>query len=211
MAPDLDKNYIPLAIVERKLAKPQGMGQSEEKEEERLTPIAEDSFFEEVLRQGQSEKSQGRRIAIIGEPGSGKTTRLQKIAFWILREKLGLPIWVSLADLTEASIPHYIENVWLKKAGKDIAIDALTESEEQIWLLLDGLDEMTARIDRRHVEQLLTGWVDKVRAIVTCRVNVWDADRNAFSGFDIFKNLPFEPEQIEQFIRRWFGEDGNSK
>ncbi|NER36919.1 MAG: NACHT domain-containing protein [Oscillatoria sp. SIO1A7] len=209
---DLDKNYVPLAIVERKSRKPQGMGQSEQREEERLNPIAEDSFFEEVLRQGQSEKSQGRRIAIIGEPGSGKTTRLQKIAFWILEEKLGLPIWVSLADLkNEQSIPDYIKNVWLEKAGKDIAIDDLTQHKERIWLLLDGLDEMTARIEGRHVEQLLTGWVDKARAIVTCRVNVWDADRNAFSGFDIFKNLPFEREQIEKFIRRWFGEDGNSK
>lgn len=206
MAPDLDRVYVPLAIVERKSPKPQGMGQPEQKEEEKLIPIAEDSFFEQVLRQGQSEKSQGRRIAIIGEPGSGKTTRLQKIAYWILEKNLGLPIWVSLADLTQP-IANYIKDIWLTKAGKNIAIDALTQEKERIWLLLDGLDEMTARVETRHVEQLLTGWVSKTRAIVTCRVNVWEADKNAFSGFDVFRNLPFERSQIEQFIRLWFGKD----
>jgi hypothetical protein len=28
----------------------------------------------------------------------------------------------------------------------------------------------------------------------TCRVNVWEADKNAFSGFDVFGNLEFNPE-----------------
>lgn len=28
------------------------------------------------------------------------------------------------------------------------------------------------------------------------------ADKNAFSGFDVFRNLPFEREQVELFIRR---------
>ena len=45
--------------------------------------------------------SQGRKIAIIGEPGSGKTTRLQKIADWILEQDLGLPIWINFADLSK--------------------------------------------------------------------------------------------------------------
>ncbi|NER38130.1 MAG: NACHT domain-containing protein [Oscillatoria sp. SIO1A7] len=210
VTPDLDRVYVPLAIVERKSGKPQGMGQSEQKQEERLTPIAEDSFFEEVLRKGQSEKSQGRRIAIIGEPGSGKTTRLQKIAFWILEEKLGLPIWVSLADLTEATITHHIEEMWLKPTGQSLSIDDLTQYKDRIWLLLDGLDEMTARIEDRHVEQLLKGWVQAARVIVTCRVNVWDADRNAFSGFDIFRNLEFDPEQVAGYIKSWFAEIGDA-
>ena len=205
--PKLDDVYVPLAILERKSGRPQGMGQSEE---ERLTPIDEDSFFEEVLRKGQSEKSQGRRIAIIGEPGSGKTTRLQKIAFWILKENLGLPIWISLADLTEATITHHIEEMWLKPTGQSLSIDDLTQHKEQIWLLLDGLDEMTDRIESRHFNRLLKGWVQAARVLVTCRVNVWDADRNAFSGFDIFRNLEFDPEQVADYIKSWFASIGDA-
>ena len=214
VTPQRDEIYVPLAIIERKPPKPSSRNQQEEKEEkeeEKLIPIAEERFFEDVLRQGKSEISQGRKIAIIGEPGSGKTTRLQKIADWILEQDLGLPIWISLADLTQPTITQYIEEIWLKQTGKSLTIDELTQHKERIWLLLDGLDEMTSRVETRHVSALLGGWVQAARVVVTCRVNVWEADKNAFSGFDVFRNLPFEVEQVELFIRRWFGEDNRDR
>ena len=78
--------YVPLALVELYPTKERKPGLSLEnreqweREEERMTPISEDEFFNQVLRQGKTPQSQGRRIAVIGEPGSGKTTRLQAIA-----------------------------------------------------------------------------------------------------------------------------------
>ncbi|MDJ1182204.1 NACHT domain-containing protein [Roseofilum sp. BLCC_M143] len=141
---------------------------------------------------------------MIGEPGAGKTTRLQKIADWILDEHLGLPIWISLKDLTKPTLTHHIEDIWLKHTGKSLTLEALREHEERIWLLLDGLDEMTSRADTDHVSQLLGGWVRQTRVIMTCRVNVWEADKNAFSGFDVFRNLELKPEQVNGYIRNWF-------
>lgn len=38
------------------------------------------------------------------------------------------------------------------------------------------------------------------------RVNVWEADQNAFLGFDVYQNLPFEADQIETFIWRPFAQ-----
>jgi len=210
VTPQLDEIYVPLAIVERKPPKFPSRNQQEEKEEEKLIPIAEESFFEEVLRQGKSDISQGRKIAIIGEPGSGKTTRLQKIADRILEQDLGLPIWISLADLTQPTITQYIEEIWLKQTGQSLTIDELTQHKDRIWLLLDGLDEMTSRVETRHVTALLGGWVQAARVVVTCRVNVWEADQNAFSGFDVFRNLPFNPEQVTKYIRDWFAEIGDA-
>uniref|UniRef100_A0ACD5GRD2 NACHT domain-containing protein n=1 Tax=Desertifilum tharense IPPAS B-1220 TaxID=1781255 RepID=A0ACD5GRD2_9CYAN len=111
------------------------------------------------MQQGKSQISKGRKIAIIGEPGSGKTTRLQKIADWILEENLGLPIWISLTDLSQPTITQYIEEIWLKQIGKSLTIDELTQYKERIWLLLDGLDEMTPRVETCHVTALLgDGW-----------------------------------------------------
>jgi HEAT repeat protein/energy-coupling factor transporter ATP-binding protein EcfA2 len=210
VTPQLDEIYVPLAIVERKPPKPPSRNQQEEKEEEKLIPIAEECFFEDVLRQGKSEISQGRKIAIIGEPGSGKTTRLQKIADWILEQDLGLPIWISLADLTQPTITQYIEEIWLKQTGQNLTIEELTQQKHRIWLLLDGLDEMTSRVEMRHVSALLGGWVQAARVVVTCRVNVWEADKNAFSGFDVFRNLEFNPEQVTDYIRRWFAGMGDA-
>jgi HEAT repeat protein/energy-coupling factor transporter ATP-binding protein EcfA2 len=208
ISPKLDKVYVPLAIVERKPSKPKSNKQPEETEKETLIPIEEKRFFEEVLRQGKSEISQGRKIAIIGEPGSGKTTRLQKIADWILDQDLGLPIWVSLADLTQGTVYKYIEELWL--AGENLTLDALKPEKNRIWLLLDGLDEMTSKIESRHVSALLGGWLQDARVVVTCRVNVWEADQNAFSGFDVFRNLEFSREQINQYIGNWFTEIGDA-
>jgi hypothetical protein len=205
--------YVPLALVERRQPKQPQPGQTQEnpaqefgREEEKITPIAEDEFFNRVLQQGQSPKSQGRRIAVIGEPGSGKTTRLQAIADWILAEHLGIPIWIELAQFTEPTLVDYLQEKWLKLAGVEGAIPSLQVHKEHLWLLMDGLDEMVARIERPHVSQLLTGWVQSARVVITCRVNVWEADQNAFSGFDVYRNLPFELEQMETFIRRFFAQ-----
>jgi predicted NACHT family NTPase len=110
-----------------------------------------------------------------------------------------------LAQFTEPTLVDYLEK-WLKSAGVAGAIASLQDHQEHLWLLMDGLDEMVARIERLQVSQLLTGWVGLGRTIITCRVNVWEADRNAFSGFDVYRNLPFEADQMETFIRRFFAQ-----
>ncbi|XDE61523.1 signal transduction protein with Nacht domain protein [Arthrospira platensis BEA 1257B] len=168
--------YVPLALVELYPTKERKPGLSLEnreqweREEERMTPISEDEFFNRVLRQGKTPQSQGRRIAVIGEPGSGKTTRLQAIADWILAENLGIPIWVDLAQFTQPTLVDYLEN-WLKSAGVEGAIAERGGSR-----------------------------------IAFCRVNVWEPDKNAFSGFDVYRNLPFQSEQMETLIRGLFAQ-----
>jgi HEAT repeat protein/energy-coupling factor transporter ATP-binding protein EcfA2 len=207
MTPQLDGVYVPLAIVERQKPKPQPRNQQEEKEKEteKLIPIAEERFFEDVLRQGKSEISQGRKIAIIGEPGAGKTTRLQKIADWILEQDLGLPIWIDLAELGAQSICEYLEKVWLYGCPGGVTRRDLEPQMSRVWLLLDGVDEMTHTQGMQQLgKDLLRTWVQVARVVVTCRVNVWEADKNAFSGFDVFRNLQFNAEQVTEYIRRWF-------
>ena len=209
MTPQLDGVYVPLAIVERQKPKPQPRNQQEEKEKEteKLIPIAEKRFFEDVLRQGKSDISQGRKIAIIGEPGAGKTTRLQKIADWILEQDLGLPIWIDLAELGEQDICQYLEKVWLSRCPGEVTRGDLEPQISRVWLLLDGVDEMTHTQGMQQLgKDLLRSWVQDSRVVVTCRVNVWEADQNAFSGFDVFRNLQFNAEQVTEYIRGWFTE-----
>ncbi|MCT7952919.1 NACHT domain-containing protein [Ancylothrix sp. C2] len=209
VTPQLDEIYVRLAIVERKPPKPPSRNQPEEKEEE-LIPIAEERFFEDVLRQGKSQ-SQGRKIAIIGEPGSGKTTRLQKIAGRILEKDLGLPIWIDLADLENKNICKYLENEWLPKCKGGVKRSDLEPQISRAWLLLDGVDEMSHPHRMKELsEDLSSSWLQDARVVVTCRVNVWEADKNAFSGFDVFRNLPFNPEQVTDYIRRWFAAMGDA-
>jgi predicted NACHT family NTPase len=74
----------------------------------------------QVLEKGVG-KTKGKRIALIGEPGAGKTTLLQAIAFRILDKNLGLPIWISLADLQQQDgnledFKKYLLQKWLETA-----------------------------------------------------------------------------------------------
>jgi len=213
MTPQLDGVYVPLAIVEPQKPKPQPGTQQEEKEKEteKLIPITEERFFEDVLRQGKSDISQGRKIAIIGEPGAGKTTRLQKIADWISEQDLGLPVWIDLAELGEQDICQFLENVWLRRCQGEVTRRDLEAQMSRVWLLLDGVDEMTHTQGMQQLgKDLLRSWVQAARVVVTCRVNVWEADKNAFSGFDVFRNLEFNPEQVKEYIRRWFAGMGDA-
>ena len=213
VAPQVQEVYVPLALVEKQEKKAPTMGErsdsQDDSKKETLTPISEDQFFTDVLEKGNSKNSKGKRIAIIGEPGSGKTTRLQAIANWILKCDLGLPIWVSLKLLDRRNISTYLVEDWLPMTEKDVSLEDLTREGNRLWLLLDGVDEMTATIGTRHVSHLLSGWVTDVRVVVTCRTNVWEGDRNAFSGFDVFRNLEFSDAQVNGYIGNWFGKMGD--
>lgn len=149
-------------------------------------PIAHNQFFEQVLENRSSPKSQGRKIAIIGEPGAGKTTLLQEIASWV-DYRGGLPIFVNLADLQGKNLEDYLLGNWLKRAiceqrvPQDIEDDFVKQfNKGRVWLLLDGLDEMA---EPSHllssVDEYLKGWVANARIVLTCRLNVWNADKNA--------------------------------
>ena len=215
-----DDIYVPLGLVEKvKKEKRPGEVSPEEgsqfyQPEEVTRTYKNDEFFAQVLKQGQSPKSQGRRLAVTGEPGAGKTTLLQKIAQWVAAEtEQDVAIWVSLADLQERTVEDYLLQKWLKDALG--AVRVTPEMEEalavlfnsgRVWLLLDGVDEMGSSNPLATVANQISGWVASARVVVTCRQNVWDAGKNALEGFDVYRNLDFDyPEGVGQFIGRWFG------
>ncbi|MFN6455235.1 MAG: HEAT repeat domain-containing protein [Nostoc sp. EfeVER01] len=218
--------YVPLGLVERKkVSKPQGdvspeQGSELYKETEIIKTFEHGAFLEQVLKQKNTPKSQSKRIAIIGEPGAGKTTLLQQIADWVSREiHQSIVIWVSLADLREKELKSYLFETWLtqvaEKRGKAEATKQLKDdlvalfNQNNVWLLLDGLDEMSAstsnpltEIARQFRE---TGFISQARIVLTCRVNLWDGSSNALDDFDTYRSLDFSyPQQVERFIDKWF-------
>jgi HEAT repeat protein len=212
--------YVPLGLVERKQQQ-RRCGDVPLEEVYQLTQEVitkeydNDKFLTEVIEPGKS-----RRIAIIGEPGAGKTTLQEKIAVWIQENNKGLPICIPLGGLQGKSLEDYLLQIWLKAALRFIESDA-SEVEAQafaslkkqfregkVWLLLDGVDEMAATSPVEALatikEQLTDGLVE-ARVVLTCRLNVWDANvKNLLTGFETYRTLEFKPEQVEDFIRQWF-------
>jgi HEAT repeat protein len=220
---ELDDIYVPLGLVEKQpLQKrhenvsPELGSQLYRETQEKITPIAHNQFFEQVLERGVSPKSQGRRIALTGEAGAGKTTLLQKIAHWVLENDLGLPIWVRLGQVRDSTVSEYLTGDWLSTAKANVTPKIKEDLEKQcregrVWLLLDGLDEMSNPTEARFIASLQSGWVMGARMVLTCRLNVWEIAQNSLSGFDVYRNLDFEPEQMEEFIRRWFAKTGETQ
>jgi predicted NACHT family NTPase len=227
--------FVPLGLVDRKqqarrssdfsLPPEQGSNFFQLSEEEIIKTYEHDEFLEQIIQQGQSKKSQGKRIAIIGEPGAGKTTLLEAISLTACCANAfspktpGFPIWVSLGSLGDRSLEEYLYQKWLKDALKTSDVtQQQKELEElfksgQVLLLLDGVDEMPAPSPVEALAKIreeLTGWVADARVVLTCRVNVWDACVNALQGFDTYRTLEFsygdgnKPDQVREFICQWF-------
>jgi predicted NACHT family NTPase len=226
VALQVDDVYVPLGLVERKKpSKRQGdvspeQGSELYKETEITKTFEHDAFLEEVIKQKNTPKSKGKRIAIIGEPGAGKTTLLQQIADWVFREiHQSIVIWVSLADLQGKELKSYLFETWLtqvaEKTGKAEPTEQLKNdfvalfNQNNVWLLLDGLDEMSAssvnpltEIARQIREG---GCISQARIVLTCRVHLWDGSSNALDDFDTYRSLDFSyPQQVERFIHKWF-------
>jgi len=111
--------YVPLGLVERKRQSRRGgdvtpaQGSLLYEETEITQKFEHNEFLEQVLRQGKSPRSSGKRIAIIGEPGAGTTTLLQQIARWVSDNiDRSIVIWVSLADLQGQSLEQYLLERW---------------------------------------------------------------------------------------------------
>ncbi|MDF5734112.1 NACHT domain-containing protein, partial [Nostoc sp. S13] len=222
----VDDVYVPLGLVERKKqSKRQGdispeKGSELYKETEITKTFEHDAFLDEVLKQKNTAKSQGKRIAIIGEPGAGKTTLLQQIADWVSREiDQSIVIWVSLADLRGQELKAYLFESWLiqiaEKTGKAEPTEQLKNdfvalfNQNNVWLLLDGLDEMSASSGNPLTEIAWqfreAGLISQARILLTCRVNLWDGNSIALNDFDTYRSLDFSyPQQVEKFIHKWF-------
>lgn len=214
----LDDLFVPLGVVERRQPSRHSPisgspEQGSELYEEKVTPISHDDFFEQVLRQRQSKHSQGSRIAIIGEPGAGKTTLLQKIGDWILGETNGMPIWIPLAAVGTKPLREYLLDDWLQMTTQELEVSQQHREElgqllktGKVWLLLDGVDEMAVSDALHRIsDQMREGWLRTARVVLTCRLNVWDAGKNALDSFDVYRNLDFSyPTEVHQFIDNWF-------
>jgi HEAT repeat protein/energy-coupling factor transporter ATP-binding protein EcfA2 len=234
------KLYVPLGLIERKPDaqrrprendfSPEGSSFNQPDDQyEVVREYNNEEFFEEVLKHESSSRSQGKRLAIVGDPGGGKTTLLQRIAYWVLKEEQGLPIWIPLGDVNENWVKgrdetdegwlyRYLSENWLKniagepeKTPRELqqAFKELLKSG-QVWLLLDGADEMALRHPLTRVkEQLAKGWADSVRVVLNCRLNLWEVEKEAlWENFDIYRTLDFSyPDQVHEFINNWFGED----
>jgi NACHT domain len=167
----------------------------------------------------------GKHIAIIGEPGAGKTTILTKIGAWLIGQAEQQPpaplvvAWVSLADVGDRRLQTYLQAEWLQKVCED-NFDAAWEDwkglrqQGRVWLLLDGLDEMSGDVLAAIRRDLGQAWAQNLRVVMTCRLNQWEtASNNLVNSFEVYRTLDYSyqtsqrNDQVKEFISKWFADN----
>jgi energy-coupling factor transporter ATP-binding protein EcfA2 len=139
--------HVPLGLVERKqqqrrdkLASPENPYDLQQ--EVIVKTYEHHAFLQEVI--GLQSAENKKHIGIIGEAGAGKTTLLSKVAEFLKDETEYLPVWISLASLQEETLENYLLETWFSSIECSKNPEQLKQrfSQGDIWLLLDGVDEM---------------------------------------------------------------------
>ena len=162
------------------------------------------------------------RIAVLGDPGVGKTTMLSYLAFKMAQEaepKLPyLPVHVKLGRFEDRG-----KDLWdsiADELDKRYGFPARSYLEQQLdegkaALLLDGLDEVAVEANPEEVKnpyKNLTDQIDqlatrfhKAPIVVTYR-RAWRGVSNRFQPLEL---LNFSWGQIQEFVKKWFESDPN--
>jgi DNA replication protein DnaC len=212
--------FVPLGLIQPKPARrkeetpfpdaAEGMRQYKLEPEEITKQYEYQQFIDEVIGQ------QTKNLAIIGEPGAGKTTWLSKIAEYLAdKSDYPSPICISLSRLDNRTLKDYLLHTWLEEVLEFIpsqitVTPALVADfkqqfkDKRVWLLLDGVDEMktTANSPLSQLNSQLEGWLTWTRVILTCRLNVWQP--NPIANFEYYRTLAFSDVQVRDFIQQWY-------
>jgi hypothetical protein len=146
-----------------------------------------------------------RRAALLGAPGSGKSTTLRKLAASLAKEALEnrgapLPVLATLGDWTGTeSLVQF-----LGRCAPEIGPMESRARDGGVVLLLDGLNEVptaTRKAKAREVIQLCERLDPKVAVFVSCRKEDYTGDLDL--GLDTLSLEPLTPQRIRTAVRQW--------
>ncbi len=149
-------------------------------------------------------------IILLGEPGSGKTTALEHLAYQLADEPDKLPLPLRLSEFRpRMTLEEFVLQGWAgsPQAGHWGAPDLAANVEGyletgQLFFLFDALNEMPREEYKEHAHALrrfIDHWSPKGnRFLFTCRVLDYGEE---LSGLQRVEVLPLDDEQIQAFLR----------
>lgn len=161
-------------------------------------------------------------LAIIGAPGSGKTTILRHIALTLARPHRRnpaqslkkIPILLFLRDHAatihadpQMSLTEVIKQALTRLGQQEVPTDWFQRQLQQgtCLVMFDGLDEVADPAVRlavvAWVEQQMKVYGDN-RFIITSRP--FGYKNNPLSGVTVLEVQPFTPEQVKRFVHNWY-------
>lgn len=192
---EIEGMYVPIAYDEL-IPPPEGSGPGAQLTPERLPDITQ-ALNKHVA------------FVILGEPGAGKTTTLQKIAFETARARLSgqpgrVPLFVRLSQQRDRLPFDFMRAEWEQRTSSDFA-DAWAAG--RVLVLADGINELP-RGDVR--EQQLKDWriwtgdhLGANQIIFTSREHDYKAQLN----LPRVRVVPLDDQRIADYLRRNHAEE----
>lgn len=172
---------------------------SHEAEDDKSKTVTVQSFGE--LREGIR---QYQRVALIGDPGAGKTTTLERLAYELATEAAEdehkpLPLFVRLGTYDGGDFDAFLETSF---GGLDLR----AYLPKRAFLLLDGLNEMQPD-HAPQVETWLRAHAD-TPTIVTCRKLDYVGHKLPLQRVDV---APLDVRRIHLFISNYLEDDDRDR
>jgi len=165
-----------------------------------------------------------RALLLIDEPGGGKSTTAKNIAYRVsnrtapFENERRKAVYIRLHDWelsgqAAGNLSSYLEfhhpchklSSWPGKEYWEEALGDATSRNGNLFLVLDGLDELSSR--RSFAAKLLDAvrkWASRGNVIIiTCRTRSLGAYLNKLTGFEILRGNGMNPDQIKEFILKY--------
>ena len=149
-------------------------------------------------------------LMVVGKPGSGKTTYLQRVVTECNAGNLQahrIPVLIRLRDFVRDgrkliySVKPYLEKCWQLSDAETLL------KQGRVLVLLDGLDEVTGEDGNNITEEIkkFTRDYPQVQVIVTCRTQSFTGEMDWKSlNFEFVEVADFNESQVRSFAEHWF-------
>ena len=195
---NLDSMFVPLRLAR-------------ERRHENDEGLALEQFEQRVLG-SPSDAEVAARVAILGAPGSGKSTLCRYLAVTAARQAGGrVPLLLTVRGWASEGACEALLDVAVREAGETLSIRTTVEALEELctagrtMLLVDGVDEAGPEA-RRRLRDCVHGFCEhypKVPVVVTSRIIGYDRVP-LDDGFEHLRLEPFDDSQLQEFIERWY-------